>query len=439
MIETLLLPKLGEGIESGTVVAVSVVMGEAVVAGQTLFEVETDKVSVEVPSTVDGSVTDLFVAPGDEVPVGGRLAAIERSAGSGAPLATVDQTYAEGRSAPESTVVAGLPVGNVGGTTSGEGREPDQRASVYGSLPDHPAPAGPAARRMARELGIDIRSVPGSGQRGRIAKQDVVVYARQLLKGERRADDQSAATALPDLTRFGPVETAPLANIQRAMARNMTRAWREIPHAWIQDRIDITELERVRSRLKAEAADQGLPLSITPFVVKAMALTLEAFPLFNASIDMIRDEVVYRRSIDIGVAVDTPRGLVVPVIRDVEDKGLNVIAKELAGLAERARSNTLQVDELQGAGMTLSNLGSMGVGNIFPIINWPQSSIIGVASAYWSQERDSSGEWIERLIMPVTMAIDHRLINGADGARFLARMRGLLEDPDRLLLLGSFN
>ena len=292
--------------------------------------------------------------------------------------------------------------------------------------PHHPAPAGPAARRMARKLGIDIRSVPGSGGRGRIGRQDVIAFAKQQLQGGTTAgSSKPAASDLPDLSLHGAVESSPLSNIQRTTARNMTRAWQEIPHAWMQEDIDVTELERQRQR----------PLTITPFIVKAMAMALETYPLFNASIDLVNDRLLYRRYIDIGVAVDTPRGLVVPVIRGIDTLSPKAIAASISELSSRARDNTLQPSDFQGAGITLSNLGSMGLSSIYPIINWPQSSIVGVAAARWHQRRNEDGQWRERLLMPLTLAFDHRIINGVDGARFVADVKMRLEDPNKLLML----
>jgi len=285
---------------------------------------------------------------------------------------------------------------------------------------------------MARVLGIDIGTVPGSGARGRISKQDVLLFARGQLQDSGPQRRTPVPSSLPDLTAFGTVESSPLNHIQRATARNISRAWREIPHAWMQEEIDITELEQRRQQ-KVTGDDASATLTLTPFLIKAMATTLIRFPLFNASIDLTNQRIVYRRYIDIGVAVDTPRGLIVPVIRGVEALAPGDIARVLADLSARARGNQLRPDQLQGAGITLSNLGNMGLGSIYPIINWPQSSIVGTAATHWRQRRDPHGNWRERLLLPLTLAFDHRLINGADGARFVAHLKTLLEQPDRLL------
>ena len=425
MIETQRLPNLGEGIESGVIIGVLVAPGDRVSAGQTLFELEVDKVTVEVPATVDGRIRELIAVVGSEVRVGDRMAEIECQA---ATADTSAEEVAETDEAPTDPVRAER------SDTLGKERRrhfPETTATVPSRMDDHPAPAGPAARRTARKLGLDIRSVPGAGGRGRISRQDVIDHAGRLLRAG--PDPGSAAPSnspLPDLRPFGEIERQPVGTIRRATARNMARAWREIPHAWLQDRIDITVLERRRAGLDDTGTEKTQPVSITPFVLRGIARTLQAFPLFNASLDVFNDEIVQRRYVDIGVAVDTDRGLVVPVVRNVLDKDVMALAGELHELATRARDDRLEISESKGAGITLSNLGNLGAGSIFPIINWPQSSILGTGEARWERIRDQEGKWVERLLMPVTLAIDHRLINGADAARFLSHLKRLLEQPE---------
>ncbi|MCP3665300.1 MAG: 2-oxo acid dehydrogenase subunit E2 [Gammaproteobacteria bacterium] len=414
MIE-LLLPDLGEGIVSGTIITAPVEAGTTVNRGETLFEVETDKVTIEIPSEVDGVIHQLFARPGDEVAIGDRIASIESTTGNNnrteTKSASVTVTSRQETDTPHQQ------------STSAATQSSDTAISV---------PAGPAARRMARVLGIDIHSIPGSGQRGRICKQDVIIFARQQLQNSNKTEETSTHQ-LPDLQRFGNVDCIPLDNIQRTTARNMTRAWREIPHAWMQEEIDVTELEQQRQQLKSKLDDKTLALTITPFIIKAMAISMAKYPLFNASIDLANNRIVYRRYIDIGVAIDTPRGLVVPTIRGVESLEPQIIANEIAALSTRTQKNSLQPNELQGAGITLSNLGNMGLNSIHPIINWPQSAIVGTAATRWSQKRNSDGLWKEYLLLPLTLAFDHRLINGADGARFIAHLKSLLENPQLLI------
>ncbi|MCP4994096.1 MAG: 2-oxo acid dehydrogenase subunit E2 [Gammaproteobacteria bacterium] len=413
MIE-LLLPDLGEDIVSGTIITALVEAGTTVNRGETLFEVETDKVTIEIPSEVDGVIHQLFARPGDEVAIGDRIASIEPTTGSDNRTET-KSAFATVTSRQETDTPHQQ-------STSAATQSPDTTAAV---------PAGPAARRMARVLGIDIHSIPGSRQRGRICKQDVIIFARQQLQNSNKIEE-TTTHQLPDLQRFGTVNCIPLDNIQRATARNMARAWREIPHAWMQEEIDVTELEQQRQRLKSKLVSKTQALTITPFIIKAMAISIAKYPLFNASMDIANNQIVYRHYIDIGVAIDTPRGLMVPTIRGVESLKPQTIAEKIAALSARAQQNSLLPDELQGAGITLSNLGNMGLCSIYPIINWPQSAIVGTAATHWSQKRNSEGLWKEHLLLPLTLAFDHRLINGADGAKFIAHLKSLLENPQLL-------
>ncbi|MES9904132.1 MAG: dihydrolipoamide acetyltransferase family protein [Sedimenticola sp.] len=423
MITELLLPDLGEDITSGTVITVAVAANDTITAGQTLFEIETDKVTVEIPAESNGVIRQLYAQPGDEVAVGDRLAAIE-SAGGDIPLTAATSSAKE---TPATTAVIQETAATPRQAEAALPRH--DRPARKPTATAHSAPAGPAARRMARELGLAIHTVPGSGARGRICKQDVIAFAKRQLQEGSAGSKKPEPTPLPDLSRFGTLESTPLSNIQRATARNMARAWQEIPHAWMQEEIDITALEQLRQELKSARGDQSPPLTITPFIIKAMADAMAQHPLFNATIDLTNDQILYRRYSDIGVAVDTPRGLVVPVIRGVEKLSPEAIAREIAKLSVRADQNSLKPNELQGAGITLSNLGNMGLSSIYPIINWPQSSIVGVASAGWRQRRDPDGSWRERLLLPLTLAFDHRLINGADAARFVAQLKNILEKP----------
>ncbi len=431
MIE-ILLPGLGEDIVSGTIITVPVETGAVITAGQTLFEIETDKVTVEIPANIDGVIVELFAQPGDDVAIGDKLATIEpKSNKNSTPTprtSATDKTPSKMNHRATGTI---KPTAEAATPQAAPLRNPVQSAPRPGGSP-HLTPAGPAARRMARELGVDIHTVPGSGLRNRICKQDVITFAKQLLQKTGEKIQAGSASPLPYLNRFGDVESTPLDNIQRATARNMARAWREIPHAWMQQEIDVTELEEKRQQLKT-TWDQNAPsLTITPFIIKAMAISMGQHPLFNASIDIANDQIIQRHYIDIGVAVDTPRGLVAPVIRAVEKLSPQNIADKIADLSARAQQNRLLPEELQGAGITLSNLGHMGLSSIQPIINWPQSSIVGTAATHWSQQKNADGQWQERLLLPLTLAFDHRLINGADAARFVAAIKTLLEDPRSL-------
>ncbi len=401
------LPNLGEGIESGTVVNISVQRGDVVSVGQVVLEVEADKVTVEIPAPKDGSVVDLFVSPGDQISVGTELLALRSSASS----AKAPDVPFVGESAPSERH----------GSDSVSMHPNTEQGSDF--IRQQQAPAGPAARRMARKLGLDISSVVGSGRHGRINRQDVIAHGAGLIgRGIGSHRHAIVSTPLPDLSKFGQVDQLPLTSIQAATAGNMARAWREIPHAWLQRQIDITDLELYRQR--TGTGESGV--SLTLFLIKALAHALVAFPKFNASIDTANGCLLQRQYVDIGVAVDTPRGLVVPVVRGVDQKGLQELDADLRHLKEDARANRLSVNALRGAGITLSNLGSMGVDAIFPLINWPQSAIVGIASAHSGVMHDHDSL---RQLLPVTMAIDHRLINGAEGVRFLEHLADILQRP----------
>jgi pyruvate dehydrogenase E2 component (dihydrolipoamide acetyltransferase) len=306
-------------------------------------------------------------------------------------------------------------------------------------------PAGPSVRRLARELGVELEQIKGSGSQGRISKEDVKEFARQHLQQPQPAATVTAiapapqrpadsTAVLPDFSEFGPGHREALSGIQQATRNNMNRAWREIPHAWLQHQADISELERQRQRYKTMAKADGVALSLTPFMVKALALAMKEFPLFNASLDDAGNAIVYRDYIDIGVAVDTPRGLLVASVRQADNKTIYQLARDIDTLAGRARDGKLTVKDMQGAGITLSNLGNMGVSSIYPIINWPQVAIVGVAAGQWQQCRRDNGEWHEQLMLPLTLAFDHRIINGADAGRFLGFIKTLLENPFRICL-----
>ena len=423
------LPSLGEGVTKAVVAGVLVDVGDRVAVGQPLIEVETDKVTVEVPANAAGVVETLSVAVGDEIQAGDVFATLAEESGSSAapaPPPTIETPV-------ESPVeTASLPVAPPPAPPTAPETSPD--------IPPFPRPAGesipagPVSRRMARELGIDIADVQGSGYRGRISVQDVKAHARRLLT-ERPAGGEAAPAhpPLPDISAFGPVQRQPLSRIGQVTAANMQRNWSEIPHAWLQEEVDITELEAARQRHKARVAEAGGALTLTAILVRALAGALAEFPLFNGVLDGEKNEVILREYIHIGVAMDTERGLLVPVLRDVAGKNLLQIAQALAELTGKARQNRLGMDDLQGAGFTLSNLGGMGLTGITPIVNWPQVAILGVAGGR-ELPRYVNGKVRPRLMLPLTLGFDHRLINGADGARFLAHLRETLADPFLLAL-----
>ncbi len=291
-------------------------------------------------------------------------------------------------------------------------------------------PAGPAARREARQLGVDIASVAGSGPRGRISANDVRRHVRDRMHVVA-AGASSDAQTLPDLALFGAVRREPLSRREQVAARNLSRAATIVPHAWVERRVDVTALEAARrARRKAQGADVA-PLTVSAILCHCVALALREFPRFNAALDVTDNTFVYREYVNIGVAVDTPRGLLVPVIRNADTLGLEGIATQLDGLARAARDNRLAPADMRGAGCTISNLGAFGISAMQPIVNWPEAAIIGVAGLQDVIAPHGEG-FAARKLLPLTLGFDHRLINGADAARFLAWIADRLGDAKLL-------
>jgi pyruvate dehydrogenase E2 component (dihydrolipoamide acetyltransferase) len=303
-----------------------------------------------------------------------------------------------------------------------------------------PVAAAPSVRQLARELGIDIDQVPGTGPGGRISADDVKQHARGLIGGKPAAPQtamppaaREAARPLPDFAQWGEVERQPMSKTRRTIADTISYGWNQIPHVTQYDRADITDLENFRKAHAAEVEEAGGRLSVTSILVKLVASALKAFPQFNASLDSASNEIIYKKYYHVAVAVDTDRGLLVPVIRDVDRKGIRQIAAELADLARKARDKQITPEEMQGGCFTVSNLGGLGGTNFSPIIYWPQVAILGVSRSTWEAvPRDGAIQ--QRYILPLSLSYDHRLIDGADGTRFLRWMVRALEEPLTMML-----
>jgi pyruvate dehydrogenase E2 component (dihydrolipoamide acetyltransferase) len=303
-----------------------------------------------------------------------------------------------------------------------------------------PAPATPSVRRLARELGIDIYQVPGSGPGGRISQDDVKNYVRRLNTGQATVLPVAVSTAveaapLPDFTKFGEVEREKMSNVRRAAARRLAQAWSTIPHVTNFDQADITELEKLRKRYAKQAEAAGGKLTITAIILKMVAGALKQFPKFNASIDMTNQEIVYKKYYHLGVAVDTDRGLLVPVVRDVDRKNIIELSAELSAIAEKARNRKVGLEDLEGSTFTITNLGGIGGTNFTPIINQPDVAILGIARGRMEPVY-REGQFEPRLMLPLALTYDHRLIDGADAARFLRWLVEALENPFFVLLEG---
>jgi pyruvate dehydrogenase E2 component (dihydrolipoamide acetyltransferase) len=297
------------------------------------------------------------------------------------------------------------------------------------------APAAPSVRRLARELGVDIGVVAGSGPAGRISLEDVQLYVKTALADVQAGGGAAAAAApLPDFSKWGEVERKPMSNIRRKTSEHLGHAWSVIPHVTQHDRADITAVEGLRKRYAPQAEKAGGKLTMTAIALKIVAGALQRFPQFNSSLDAAQNEIVYKKSIHVGVAADTPRGLLVPVIRDVDRKGIFDLAKELAQASEKSRTGKLGLDDMQGGGFTITNLGGIGGTSFTPIVNWPEVAILGISRAtfepVWRPASvEDEGSFEPRLMLPLSLSYDHRVIDGADAARFLRWICEAFEQP----------
>jgi pyruvate dehydrogenase E2 component (dihydrolipoamide acetyltransferase) len=454
-VQALKLPELGENVEMVEVSAILVAVGDRVARDQPVVEVETEKASLEVPATSGGTVVELLVKVGDQVVVGQTLLEIDPADGDATEAVVPETTAATSPSDPPAVTAAETVTpetqANAPRTAEAARLEPAPDTAVdtttdrsviefpatnTGERPEIGAtvPAAPSVRALARELGLSIADVPGSGPAGRISRNDVKAFAKSVI--QRTATAGAAPPPLPELPDFsqwGEVEREPLSNVRRATVKAMATSWTTVPHVTQFDRADVTQLESMRKRFNRRPDAKDRKLTMTAIVIKMVASVLRQFPKFNASLDLAGDSIVYKKYVHIGVAVDTDRGLLVPVIRDVDRKGLAPVAQELNDLAARARAKKLGLDEMRGAGFTVSNLGGLGTTYFSPIVNWPEVAILGVGRAE-HQALFDDGKLEPRLLMPLSISYDHRLIDGADAARFLRALADALEQPLLLLL-----
>ncbi|MEI8370176.1 MAG: 2-oxo acid dehydrogenase subunit E2 [Planctomycetia bacterium] len=422
------LPDLGENIASGDVVSVFVSPGDVVKPGQALLEVETDKAVIEVPCPPGGRVVSVLVKKGDTVKVGQTLVTLE-AAGS-AEATAKPAPAAPARPAPVAAPPAVAKVAPVA----------PPPVAVKPVLEPEPAaptpavaavdPAGPAVRRLARELGVDLGRVKGSGPAGRILREDIVAAVRL---GSAQGAGRSAATPSFDRDDWGPVHREQMSRMRRTIATNMVRSVSTIPHLTNFDDADVTEMERLRKASADDHAKVNVKLTALSFVIKAVSLSLRQHPAMNASIDVEKGEILYKDYVNIGLAVDTPRGLVVPVMRGCDELSIPQIAQAIAETAEKAKHAQYSIEDLRGGTFTISNLGAIGGTYSTPIINWPEVAILLVGRS--RKLPVVQGDRIEpRLMMPLSLSYDHRIVDGAMAARFLREVIGYLESPGRLLL-----
>ena len=463
------LPELGENVASGDVLRVLVKAGDVITKDQPVLELETDKATIEVPSSVAGRVKEIKVKAGDNVKVGQSILAVDSAAAPAdeSKRAEPPADPAKPAAQPSDTAAAGantaarVPDDEPGLEQHVEGQKrptPDKpgvapprpgaekvvaisrgaRPAAEPAAPDLPvAPAAPSVRRMARELGVDIDQVGGSGNGGRISIEDVKAHVKRIIAAPNAAGGVVPAGPLPDFSRWGEVERQPMRAVRRKTAEHLTAAWTAIPHVTQHDLADVTNLDELRKRYAKQAEAAGGNLTLTAITVKIVAAALRVFPQFNSSIDLAAGEIIAKKYVNIGVAVDTDRGLLVPVIRNADTKNIVQLSVELAQLSEKARNRKISLDEMQGGCFSVSNLGGMGGTYFTPIVNAPEVAILGISRAKMEPVYDrSTNGFVPRLMLPLSLSYDHRVIDGADGIRFLRWVVEALEQPFLLALQG---
>lgn len=431
------LPDLGEGIHEGEIVEVFVKPGDSVAEGDPLMEVETDKAVTAIPSPFTGTVTEVRCGAGETVHVGDVLIVF----GGG-----VEKEKAPGEAAPDEKKQSSKdPV-------SERPAKPIETASVNTPPPNKggrrpPVPASPATRRLARELRVDLYRVSPTGPEGLVTAEDVRKHADNHPVGNDVETTPEAGDAvftlpgsphLPDFSQWGPVETEPLRSVRKATARQMALSWSQIPHVSNQGEADVTQLEALRKRHASRIAEEGGRLTLTVFAAKAAVAGLKRFPRFNASLDMAGEKIVYKHYYNVGIAVDSPRGLIVPVLRHVDRKSIRELAEDFQALVERARTGKTTLQDLQGGTFSITNAGAVGGGHFAPIINFPQVAILGMGRAALKPvvRETSRGEpeIVVRLMMPLVLSFDHRIADGAEAIRLMQVIVAILEDPETMML-----
>ena len=424
-----ILPELGENIDAADVLKILIKVGDVVAADQAVIEIETDKATIEVPSNISGTVTEILIKEGQKAKVGQPVFRVSGGAAVSAP--------AEAKPAPAPQAPAEQKSGPVKPA-------PAQQESKFVPVDTQPgiltdaAPAAPSARRIARELGVDVNKVTGSGPHGRISVDDVKAYVKKLNLSRREEKPSGfgvAAVPLPDFTKFGTIERKPMSNIRTKTAEHLSYAWASIPHVTQFDKADITDLEAIRKMFAPKVEAKGAKLTVTAILIKVISHALNKFPQFNASVDMEKKEIIYKSYCNIGVAVDTERGLIVPVINDTDKKNITEISLGLAEISEKARLRKISPEDLQGGCFTISNLGGIGGTYFTPIVNSPEVAILGVSKGAYEPVY-KNGEFVPRLMLPLSLSYDHRIIDGADAIRFLRWVIEALEQPMKILIEG---
>lgn len=449
--QKVLVPDIGD-IDAVTVLEILVAPGDVVGIEDSLVTLESDKASMEVPSPAAGTVRKIEVSVGDEVKEGSVILTLEASETDSSAAETVTPAAEESTAEEPAAPTAQAPEVAPAAVAAPAAPTPPPQASVPAPAPSAPAAppskvdeegfrrayASPSVRRFARQLGVDLAKLQGTGRKGRITQEDVQNFVKQALNEPVAAGGGLSGFAWPampdiDFGKFGEVEHKPLSRIRRVAARNLHRSWLHVPHVTQHDEADITEMEAFRKAEGEAAKKAGYKLTPVAFLLKAAAAALKAFPDFNSSLDASGEQLILKKYIHIGVAVDTPNGLVVPVVRDVDKKSLSELAKELIETSGRAREGKLKPQDFQGGCFTISSLGGIGGTAFTPIVNAPEVAILGVSRSQIKPVWDGQG-FEPRLMLPLSLSYDHRVIDGASAARFVVHLGGLLTDLRRLLL-----
>ncbi len=424
---TVVVPDIGTE-DAVEVIELSVAAGDTVEEGDSLVALESDKASMEVPSPHAGEVVRLLVSEGQQVKQGDPIAELQVAGAAAPPPAPASETTPEPKAAPATPPVVEKPTTPAPAAVS-ETAEPRVGAGIY---------AGPAVRKLAREFGIDLAKVQGSGPRGRVLKEDLHKFSKQALSGGAGAVAAASGAGIPtipevDFSKFGEIEVIQRSKLDKLTAANMQRSWLNVPHVTQFDEADITDLEAFRASLKSEAERRNTKITPMPFIIKACAVALRDNPKLNASLMSGGEELAYKKYIHIGMAVDTPAGLVVPVIRDADQKTIWELADEVIEMAGKARDRKLMPADMQGGCFTISSLGNIGGTGFTPIVNAPEVGILGVSRAEMKPVWNGA-EFAPRKMLPLALSYDHRVVNGGDGGRFMSQLVSVLADIRRLSL-----
>lgn len=453
------LPEIGEGIEKALVINVFVSHGDTIQKEQPVIEIETDKAAIELPSPYDGTVQKVLVNVGDTINIGQLIAKV--TDGSEVNKKTSVEKKTENRKKKEKPQEDAMkPAGKEHKKITDEIKQPSSEEtegdpadkklktsneakniiSIVNAEKKIHVPAAPSTRKLARQLGVDIDKVSGTGPSGRISTEDVINHAKGIIiaydanTSTHRGKYEARLPELPDFTRWGEIEKVKMTTVRRLTAENLAMAW-TIPHVTQHDKADITELDTLRKKNKQKAKEAGGNLTITPILIKVVASALKVFPDFNASIDIERNEIIYKKFVNIGFAVDTDRGLFVPNIRNADHKNIIEIASELSELSDRVRNKKITPDELKGSTFTVSNLGGVGGTYFSPIIYYPDVAILGVSQSK-IEPVYIDGKFEPRLLIPLSLSYDHRVIDGVAAAEFLRWIVRALEEPFKILFEG---